>query len=184
MRLWVTGYRSYELSIFNDQDPKQTVIKQAIKNSLQEYLDRGLTWVLTGGQLGVEQWTVQVVHELQADYPELKVAMLLPFADFGNNWRPEKQAQLLTLKEQADFLGEVSRQPYRAPQQLKNWQNFMLQHTEAAVMVYDPEHPGKSKFDYQAAMKYQEKNDYQLETLDMFTLQDTADLMAEEQLLD
>ncbi|WP_281510461.1 SLOG family protein, partial [Lactobacillus taiwanensis] len=28
-RLWVTGYRSYELSIFSDKDPKLAVIKYA-----------------------------------------------------------------------------------------------------------------------------------------------------------
>ena len=31
-RLWVTGYRSYELNVFGDRDPKITVIKYALKN--------------------------------------------------------------------------------------------------------------------------------------------------------
>lgn len=31
-RLWVTGYRSYELSIFSDKDPKLTVIKYTLTN--------------------------------------------------------------------------------------------------------------------------------------------------------
>ena len=29
MRLWVTGYRSYELGTFGDKDPKIKVIKYA-----------------------------------------------------------------------------------------------------------------------------------------------------------
>ena len=30
-RLWITGYRSYELSTFRDDDPKITVIKHVLK---------------------------------------------------------------------------------------------------------------------------------------------------------
>ena len=59
-RIWVTGYRNYELGTFGDKDPKITVIKYAIKNYLRQLLEDGqLDWVITGGQLGVEQWTVE-----------------------------------------------------------------------------------------------------------------------------
>ena len=34
-RLWVTGYRSYELSIFSDKDPKLTVIKYTLTNCIK-----------------------------------------------------------------------------------------------------------------------------------------------------
>lgn len=180
MRLWVTGYRSYELNVFNEKDPKVKVIKTALKNSLQKQFDNGLEWVLTGGQLGVEQWCLEIAEKLKVDYPELKTGMLLPFMNFGENWRPEKKERLLTLKESVDFCAEVSRQPYQTPQQLKNWQKFMLSHTEGALMVYDLDHPGKSKFDYEAIVKRQEEADYSLELIDMFTLQDTANELTEE----
>lgn len=30
-RAWITGYRSYELNIFKDNDPKVQVIKEVLK---------------------------------------------------------------------------------------------------------------------------------------------------------
>ncbi len=45
-RLWVTGYRSYELSIFSDQDPKLKVIQNALKRKLIEKVESGTTWII------------------------------------------------------------------------------------------------------------------------------------------
>ena len=57
-RIWISGYRSYELGTFGDKDPKITVIKYAIKQYLTNLLEEGqLDWVITGANLGVEQWS-------------------------------------------------------------------------------------------------------------------------------
>lgn len=181
MRLWVTGYRSYELNVFNDKDPKKDVIKAVLKSNLKTRADNGLSWIITGGQLGVEQWAVETALELKKEYADLKVALMLPFADFGQNWQENKQQYLLKLKQSVDFSASVSKQPYRSPQQLKNYQKFMLGHTDGALLVYDPDYPGKNKFDYQAIKRQQEKSEYATELLDMFDLQDAAAELAEQQ---
>ncbi|HAJ54542.1 MAG TPA: hypothetical protein DCL56_07720, partial [Lactobacillus sp.] len=41
-RLWITGYRAYELNVFGNQDPKLKVLKISLKNTLLQYLDEGL----------------------------------------------------------------------------------------------------------------------------------------------
>ncbi|MBA1394307.1 DUF1273 family protein, partial [Lactobacillus sp. XV13L] len=61
-----------------------------------------------------------------------------------------------------------------SPVQLRNYQNFMLLHTDRALMIYDPESPGKPKFDYNLIKKYQENEDYPLELIDFYDLQDAA----------
>ena len=48
MNLWVTGYRSYELGVFDSKDKKVEVIKYALQKKLLEKLDEGLEWVITG----------------------------------------------------------------------------------------------------------------------------------------
>ncbi len=179
MRLWVTGYRSYELNVFKEKDPKKEVIMTVIKNNLKNRLDNGLTWVLTGGQLGVEQWTIEAGLELKKSNPGLHLALILPFAEFGGNWQPDKQQHLNNLKEQVDFCATVSNAPYRSPQQLKNYQKFMLEHTEGALLIYDPEYSGKTHFDHQAIVRQQERSNYELELIDMLDLEDTANELAE-----
>ena len=69
-RLWVTGYRSYEIGTFGEKDPKITVVKYALEQVIRQQLDLGLKWVITGGQLGVEQWSVAVALSLKAEFPK------------------------------------------------------------------------------------------------------------------
>jgi len=44
-----------------------------------QFLDEGLEWLITGGQLGVEQWAVEVALGLKPLYPDFKIAMMVPF---------------------------------------------------------------------------------------------------------
>ena len=50
----------------------------------------------------------------------------------------------------------------------------MLDHTDEATLIYDPEYPGKPKYDYQAVQQYAENHDYPVTMFDMDNLQDAA----------
>ena len=76
--LLVTGYKSFELGIFKDKDPKVTIIKKAIKRDFKRFLDDGVDWMIFTGNLGFEFWALEVAKELQQGYP-LKLATLFPF---------------------------------------------------------------------------------------------------------
>lgn len=49
-RLFISGYRSYELGVFSKKDKKLFYIKEFIKQRLRQYADRGLEWVIISGQ--------------------------------------------------------------------------------------------------------------------------------------
>ena len=148
MRLWVTGYRSYELGIFNDNDPKAAVIKYCLENNLNSLLEKGLEWVITGGQLGTEQWALEVAEKIAMTNFELKTSLMYPFSEFGNNWKEDKKIKLKELEENCDFSAKVSSRPYESPQQLRNYQRFMLEHTEGCLLLYDKENEGKLWFTF------------------------------------
>lgn len=173
--LYVSGYRSFELGIFQEKDPKITIIKKALKKSLEKYLNNGLEWVIISGNLGVEFWTSQLMTELKEDYPELKLGLIFPFYDFGNNWNENNQQKLLTMKNTADYENATSHQPYKNPGQLKNHTRFILEKTQGCLLVYDPDYPGKTEYFYRDAIKFQENKDYSMEIIGMFELQDIAD---------
>lgn len=175
MRLWVTGYRSYELGIFNDNDPKVAVIKYCLENNLNSLLEKGLEWVITGGQLGTEQWALEVAEKIAMTNFELKTSLMYPFSEFGSNWKEDKKIKLKELEENCDFSAKVSSRPYESPQQLRNYQRFMLEHTEGCLLLYDKENEGKSRYDYEAILRHQENNDYFLQTIDMLDLQDASE---------
>lgn len=177
MRLWVTGYRSYELGVFQPDDEKIKVIQYSLRKNLIEKFDDGLEWLITGSQLGVEQWAADTGIAMKKEYPELKVAMMDPFQNMGERWKPDKKIRLAQLKEKADYFNSISNQNYQSPQQLIAYQHFMFNHTEQCLMVYDPEYPGKTKYDYnfiQRQIESGNKADYELTLIDMYDLQDAA----------
>ena len=100
--LLVTGYKSFELGIFKDKDPKVTIIKKAIKRDFKRFLDDGVDWMIFTGNLGFEFWALEVAKELQQDYP-LKLATLFPFETHGQNWNEANQTKLAAFK-QVDFV--------------------------------------------------------------------------------
>ncbi|MHA8138619.1 SLOG family protein [Lactobacillaceae bacterium Scapto_B20] len=181
-RLWITGYRSYELGIFRPKDPKLDVIKFVLRNQMIQAIESGYQWFITGGQMGIEQWSVEVAAELKQQYPdEFKIAVMLPFTEFGSQWNENNRLKLSQIKQLADFSASISDHPYQSPQQLRNYQEFMLGHTDGALMIYDDNKQGKSMYDYQAIQKYQQRAPYDLKMIDFDDLQEAADEYQENQ---
>lgn len=167
----ISGYRSFELGVFQEKDPKIAVIKKVIKMTLQQYLDEGLEWVLIGGNLGVEIWAGQVVLELQKEYPELKLGILFPFEGFGEQWNEKNQQLLTELKTQANYVNATSHASYQNPSQLKNHTQFLLEHAGGAILVYDDEYPGKTQFFVKDAREFAERNPFLVHQISMDDLQ-------------
>lgn len=175
-RLWITGYRNYELGVFNDSDSKVTIIMLALKNAIEQSILDGADWIISGGQLGTEQWALKAANELKTQYPnEFQTAMMLPFAEFGQKWGEVNQLTLNQTKTTVDFSATVSDKPYHSPEQLRNYQEFMLTHTDQAILLYDLESPGKPKYDYERIIKFAENHEYSYRLITFDDLQETAE---------
>lgn len=176
-RIWITGFRDYELGIFNNKDPKITVINYALNKILTNAINDGCEWLITGGQLGIEQWAIEQALQLKkTNFPEFKIALMTPFIDFGKNWKENKQLKLSTLKENVDFSSAVYNTSYKNPQQLRGYQNFMLTHTESSVIFYDTEaENSRAKFEYTAMQFYAASHNYPIHLIDFDRLQEYAD---------
>lgn len=167
----ISGYRSSELGIFQEKDSKIKVIKKVIKQLIRHYLEEGLEWVIIGGNLGVEIWAGQVVLELQNDYPELKLGLILPYEKFGDNWNENNQQLLTELKIGANYVNSTSHQPYQNPSQLKNHTTFLLNHVGGALLIYDEEYPGKTQYLLNAAKEISGATPFFIEQISMDDLQ-------------
>ncbi|MFC3931297.1 SLOG family protein [Streptococcus dentapri] len=132
----VTGYKNFELGIFNDKDPKIEIIKKAIKKNILRYCDQGLDWLVFTGNLGFEFWAFEVAQELKSEY-NFQLAVIFPFQTHGQNWNEGNQMKLATFK-QADFL-KYSYETYQSPGQFRKYQQFLINNTNQAYVFYDPE---------------------------------------------
>lgn len=175
-RIWMTGFRSFELGIMGAKDPKKVVIDFALKKVLQQLIADDADWLITGGQLGIEQWSIDAALNLEDQNQKLKVALMTPFNNFGKQWNEANQAKLSQLKAAVDYTAPVSQLDYSGPSQLKNYQRFMLEHTDQAVFFYDDSaEESKARFDYLAAKQFAVDHDYPIRLIDFDRLQDFAD---------
>ncbi|WP_202077438.1 DUF1273 domain-containing protein [Caldalkalibacillus salinus] len=171
----VTGYKAHELGVFNEKHPGIPYIKKAIEQPLRTLIEEGLEWVIISGQLGVELWAADVVFSLQEEYPHLQLAVLTPFLDQEKNWQEEKQERYQSILAQADYVNAISKRPYEGPWQFRAKNTFLLDHSDALILVYDDENEGTPKYLYEAACQRVESEDYTLIRVTSFDLQMIVD---------
>lgn len=53
--IYVSGYRSFELGGFKENDPKIQVVKNVLKKELRQLAEEGLEWVLVTGMKGTKK---------------------------------------------------------------------------------------------------------------------------------
>lgn len=174
--LYVTGYRPYELGIFNDKHPGIAIIKKAIEDQLRALLDEGLEWVVISGQLGVELWTAEVVIELKKDYPNLKYSIITPFLNHEKNWNEANQQKYYYIKSMTDHFASITKTEYQAPWQFIEKDKFIVSHTDGILLVYDEDNEGSPKYIKSYIEKYKENAEYEMLRITAYDLQ----LIAEE----
>lgn len=162
----ISGYRSYELNIFNQTDPKLKYLKEFIKDCIIRYIENGVEWFVITGQLGIELWAGEMVLEVREEYPEANLAVLLPFTGFGENWNEANKTMFEKIIHQADYVNYTSNKDYESPAQLKGNQIFSIRNTDGAFLIYDTmvgeSADGKPKYLYDLILQYQENSIYEL----------------------
>lgn len=158
--LYITGYKSYELGIFNNDAKEVTFLKQFISQKLSHYIDEGLEWVLIQGQIGIELWAAECVIELKREYPDLKLVIITPFLDHFSKWNEHNQLQYQTIVEHCDYQNSIYQQPYDGPYQFQQADQFMLDHTDLTILIYDEEQEASPKFFKRKLVDFAEKTNY------------------------
>ena len=164
----ITGYKSFELGIFQDKDPKIEVIKKAIRRDMVRMLEAGADWFIFLGNLGFEFWALEVAKELQEDF-DVMLATIFAFENQGENWNETNQEKLDQFK-QVDFI-KYSFKDYQNPSQFRQYNQFLISNSDGAYLFYDEENETNIKFIYQL-MK--EKDNYFINQLRFEDLNDIA----------
>ncbi|CAM2766539.1 DUF1273 domain-containing protein [Streptococcus mutans] len=142
----VTGYKNFDLGIFQDKDPKITIIKKAIKRDFIHFLEEGVDWFVFMGNLGFEYWALEVALSLQTEY-DMQLATIFPFENHGEHWSEANQEKLFKFK-QTDFV-KSSYKRYQNSYQFKKYNQFLLDNTDRAYLFYDKDKETNLKYLYQ-----------------------------------
>lgn len=173
--LYITGYKAFELGIFKQNHEAITYIKKAIRNRLLPLVEEGLEWIIISGQLGTELWAAEVVFDLQKAYDQLRLAILLPFLKQEESWNEMNREYYHSIVARADFVDAIFKKPYEGPQQLRVKNQYMVQKSDAILLIYDSEKEGSPKYAYLEAQKRNERDSYPIFKIDFDDLQQVAE---------
>ncbi len=169
--LAISGYKAFELGIFQKDHPSVIYIKKAIMKELVPMIEDGLEWVLISGQLGAELWAAEVIFDLQLAYPELKLAVITPFLDQEAKWNEQNRELYESVLAGADFIDSVSRKPYEKPWQFRLKNQFFIEKSDSLLLLYDQEKEGSPKYLYEMAKQYQNNHSYPIQLITFYDLQ-------------
>lgn len=155
----VTGYKSFELGIFKDNDPRVTIIKKAIHKDLLRLIEEGHDWFILTGSLGFEAWALDVLNDLKTDYP-IQIATIFDFETHGKQWNEQNQEKLQAFKN-VDFI-KYCFPDYENASQFKQYQEFLIANTNGAYLFYDSEYESKLRY---LVDRLKELSDYPLQFL-------------------
>ncbi|MBI5975377.1 SLOG family protein [Staphylococcus canis] len=158
--IYITGYKSFELGIFKNDAREVTYLKKFITQKLIQLLDEGLEWVLIQGQIGIELWAAECVLALKKDYPDLKLGIITPFLDYTSKWNEMNQHYYHKIIEQADYQNSIYQDSYQGPYQFQQADQFMLDHTDMTLLIYDDEMEGSPRFFKRKLVDFEEKTNY------------------------
>ncbi|WP_108671235.1 DUF1273 domain-containing protein [Peribacillus acanthi] len=173
--LYLTGYKSFELGIFKNNHEGVNYIKKAIRKSLTPLIEDGLEWVLVSGQMGVELWGAEEVLSLKKEYPEIQLAVLTPYLKQEQKWNEQNQDYYHSIISKADYVDSISKKPYENPHQLRIKNHFLLNKSDALLIMYDEERPGSPRYTYEDAKKHKEQKDYPIFQITFYDLQQQAE---------
>ncbi|KAA0550441.1 DUF1273 domain-containing protein [Bacillus sp. BGMRC 2118] len=176
--LAITGYKSFELGIFQQDHLGVSYIKKALRKRLVPLIEEGLEWVIISGQMGTELWAAEEVFELQLEYPDIQLAVLTPYLDQQSKWSDTNKELYEFILSQADFVDSITKRPYENPGQLKLKNQYIVQKSDALLVFYDHEKEGSPLFMVQEAQKKQQHLQYDIIYINSY---DIEDIVNEEQ---
>ncbi|WP_173916337.1 SLOG family protein [Halobacillus sp. Marseille-Q1614] len=170
----VTGYKPTEIGIFKHDDPKVDIIKEAIKKRILSFIDEGGEWVILSGQMGVELWTAEVVLDLKSEY-DIFLGIIPPFQNQQQRWPENLQSTYEMICEQADFFKPVYEKEYEGPFQFRARDQFLVEHSDGCLLLYDEDTPGSPKYFLKLVNQYKEHHEYSVCYITPLDLEDTAE---------
>ncbi|HWO76349.1 MAG TPA: DUF1273 domain-containing protein [Bacillus sp. (in: firmicutes)] len=169
--VYCTGYKGFELGIFQKDHDAVRYIKKAFEKELRLLLDEGLEWVLSSGQIGVELWALEAAISLRQEFPTLKVGVIEPFQGQSQKWNEANQNWYNEVIGNLDYVNSLYHQPYKGPYMFRRHQEFIIHKSDGALILYDPEREGTPKYFYEAAINFQLQHPYDVRTISFYDLQ-------------
>lgn len=108
-----TGHRKIPLE-------KKDEITRWLKETLIQLINRGYLYFGAGGALGFDTLAAQVVLELKAKYPQIRLILVLPCLSQSDGWSDKDKAVYEDIKKRADKVVYTAQEYFRGCMHKRN----------------------------------------------------------------
>jgi uncharacterized phage-like protein YoqJ len=171
----VTGHKKHEIGLWNEKHSAFPYLKTAYKQKMVQVIEEGAEWFLSSGAQGLELYAAEWVLQLKEDYPQVKLAMLLPYYGQEQNWKEEAKEQYQQVLSHADYINYISKREYSHPWQLSQKNRYLIEQSDGLITFFNGVERTHPWYYIMEAKKIQEQSDYKLMIMDPEELQMLVD---------
>ncbi|MBQ3969534.1 MAG: DUF1273 family protein [Clostridia bacterium] len=95
-------------------------LKAKVKSAITDAIRNGYRYFGAGGALGFDMLAAQTVLELKADYPDIKLILVLPCLNQTRGWAQEDVKEYERIKAAADKVTYISKEYYNGCMHKRN----------------------------------------------------------------
>lgn len=95
-------------------------LKAKVKSAITDAIRNGYRYFGAGGALGFDMLAAQTVLELKADYPDIKLILVLPCLNQTREWAQEDVKEYERIKAAADKVTYISKEYYNGCMHKRN----------------------------------------------------------------
>lgn len=95
-------------------------ITRRLREAIFDLINDGYLYFSAGGALGFDTLAAQVVLDLKAEYPQIKLILMLPCLSQSNGWNEQDRAIYENIKSRADKVVYTSRECTRGCMHKRN----------------------------------------------------------------
>lgn len=167
----LTGHKKHEIGLWGEKHPAFPYLKAAYQRKMLQAIEEGVEWFLSSGAQGLELYSAQWLIELRKDYPQIKLAFLLPFYNQEKNWKEDAQELYQEILAQADFIDYISKREYVQPWQLAQKNKYLIEKSDGLLTFYNGSERTHPWYYLIEGQKKQAREGYELWIMDSDELQ-------------
>ena len=132
-----TGHRPEKLGGYLPEAETGRWVRYRLRDACQKAVDGGVSEFISGGAQGVDQWAAEIVLELKAGNPLIRLVIARPFPSHDAVWPESIRQKYSLLLERADEVIDVSPDPYAVWKMMVRNRFMVDRATRAVIAVWD-----------------------------------------------
>lgn len=129
-----TGHRPSDLGT------TPAIAKSALRNAINDAIQRGATTFITGGAIGVDTYAAQLVIEAKATHPNIKLYIAVPFRGFTKYWSDAQRDEYADTIRKSDGFKVICDTPSKHAYHVRN--HFMVDHADLVIAFWSGKRSG------------------------------------------